>query len=298
MNRPTDKDREKDEDDKFFEWMDRDKLNYNSKHPKKRHKRKKKSVFIMIGVASIISVLLLAYSNDDFVFEKYSYLPDYRLNKSPVFCAQEFVDPMISNASKVLVSKTGISVKDWQNSIRQYTGSTDWNFEYKVIPVGRSNQFSNLGCDATITFERLPPVGMEVVRGETAYSHYGFSDVVIFYLDSKTGDRIDQNIDFVIKHELGHVLGLGHPQFNDGPTKMTKQGDKHIARSIMVTPEIYPDLPENVSYNITDYDVRAVVNLYGGGISNTPIFFGYTNYIIIGIVLFGIAFYVNKKLKE
>ena len=51
-------------------------------------------------------------------------------------------------------------------------------------------------------------------------------------------------------------------------------------------------------YTITDYDVRAVVNLYGGGISNTPIFFGYLNYIIIAVVLFGVAFFVNRKLRD
>ena len=64
----------------------------------------------------------------------------------------------------------------------------------------------------------------------------------------------------------------------------------------MVTPEIYPSLPSGIIYTITDYDVRAVVNLYGGGISNTPIFFGYLNYIIVIAILLGLVYFVNKKI--
>ena len=132
--------------------------------------------------------------------------------------------------------------------------------------------FADFGCDTTITFEPVPPVGQEVVRGETALSQYGFSDVVIFYLDPISRDKLDSNIDFIITHEIGHVLGLAVIHYLRKcmmDYRFTGMGnDMLFSRSIMVTPEIYPSLPSGMIITVTDYDVRAVINLYGGGISN------------------------------
>lgn len=282
--------------------MDKDKQKYNERHPKKLKKQgKKKKIVVsgLIGIAVIVLVFAAISGNNEFGFENYFYIPDYRLNKSPVFCAQEFSDPFFPEANSIMLSKTSKAVQEWQNKIEQYTDTSGvWKFEYRTIP--ERSSFGEFGCDTTITFAKFPSVGRELVRGDTALSHYGFSDVVIFYLDPKSKDKIDSNIDMIIKHEIGHVLGLGHPIFDgmydDRP--FYRDGDLILSRSIMVTPEIYPFLPPNMIYEITDYDIRAVVNLYGGGISNAPFFFGYLNYIVIAIILFGIAFVVNKKLKQ
>lgn len=291
------------EDEKFWEWMDKDKSNYKRKHPRElRQKRKKKKVIIsvIIALAFVIITFGILSSYNEFSSETYFYIPDYRLNKSPLFCAQNFTDPVFSDANNLMITKTSKAVQEWQNRIEQYTETTGvWNFEYKTIPAESS--FADFGCDATIIFERFPPVGREVVRGETALSKYGFSDVVIFYLDPVSRDRLDNNLDKVIAHEIGHVLGLGHPIFDgmyDNQPFYQDNNNRFFSRSIMVTPQVYPFLPTDLIYTITDYDVRAVINLYGGGISNAPIFFGYLNYIIIAVVLFGLAFFVNKKLKE
>lgn|GEM_PF-2580301 len=292
-----------DEDDKFWKWMDNDKENYNKKHPRKlkiQGKKKKKIIVSgIIGLALVVTIFVILSTNNEFSSEKYFYIPDYRLNKAPIFCAQEFSDPIFPDANDIMITKTSEAIKRWQNSIEQYTETEGvWNFEYRTISKG--SIFEDFGCDATIMFERFPPVELEVVRGETVLSQYGLSDVIIFYIDPVSRDRIDSNVDLVITHEIGHVLGLGHPVFYgmDDERPFYIEDQKIFARSIMITSEIYQFLPLEMIYTITDYDVRAVVNLYGGGISNTPIFFGYLNYVIGAIVLFGIAFLVNKKLKE
>ena len=292
-------------DDKFIDWMDKDKEKYNLKPRRRPNTRgifKKIIVSGLIGIATLVLIFALTSNPDEFDPENYFYIPDYRLNKSPVFCAQEFADPAFPDANDIMMEKTSQSVQDWQNKIEQYTQTNGvWSFEYRTIPKG--SNFVDFGCDTTITFERFPPIEKRLARGETALSQYGVSDVVIFYLDPKSGDSIDSNVDMVLRHEIGHVLGLGHPIFegmyDELPFVVTDDDDGvFFSRSIMVTPEVYPFLPSKLNYIITDYDVRAVVNLYGGGISNTPIFFGYLNYVLIAIILIGVAFFVNKKLNR
>jgi len=291
-----------DEDSKFWNWMEKDKENYNKKHPRKlgKQEKKKKKIIILaiIGVAFVVMMFGILTSNNEFGSEKYFYIPDYRLNKSPLLCIQEFSDPFFPDANSIMIKKTSSAIKSWEMGLEKYT-ETDgvWNFEYKIIP--NNSIFADFGCDTTITFESVPPVGQEVVRGETALSHYGFSDVVIFYLDPISRDKLDSNIDFIITHEIGHVLGLAHPLFEemyDGLPFYRDNNNMLFSRSIMVTPEIYPSLPSGMIFTITDYDVRAVINLYGGGISNTPIFFGYLNYVIVIVILLGLVYFVSKKM--
>ena len=298
----TDWTKKDNDDDEFISWMDEDKKKYEKQHPKKIKNNGIARKIILIGIIISVAIIVLIgifSSNNEFSSEKYFYIPDYRLNKSPVFCAKDFSDPRFPSANNYAIDNTKEAIQEWQDRIEEYTKTNgDWKFEFKKI--SQESSFSEFGCDTTITFQPVPPINREFIRGESALSQYGFSDVVIFYLDPVTNHKIDPMLPVIIRHEIGHVLGLGHPIFegmyDDRPFYV--EGEQIFSRSIMVTPEVYPFLPRDMIYSITDYDVRAVVNLYGGGISNTPIFFGYLNYVIIAIVLFIIAFFVSRKLKQ
>ena len=88
------------------------------------------------------------------------------------------------------MQKTKEAIQDWQEKIERYTETNgDWKFGFKRI--SEKSSFADFGCDATITFEQTPPIQRERTRGETALSQYGFSDVVIFYLDPVLKDKLD-----------------------------------------------------------------------------------------------------------
>ena len=298
----TDWTKNNNDDDEFISWMNKDKKKYEKQQPKKIKTNDKARKIIFLGIIISLSIIVLIgifSNNNEFSSEKYFYIPDYRLNKSPIFCAKDFSDPRFPSANKYAIESTKEAIQEWQDRIEDYTKTNgNWKFEFKKI--SQDSSFSEFGCDTTITFQPFPPINREFIRGETALSQYGFSDVVIFYLDPVTKHKIDPKLPIIIRHEIGHVLGLGHPIFegmyDDRPFYVSE--DQIFSRSIMVTPEVYPFLPRDISYAITDYDIRAVVNLYGGGISNSPIFFGYLNYVIIAIVLFIVAFVVSRKLKQ
>jgi len=71
-----------DEDSKFWNWMEKDKENYNKKHPRKLEKQEKKKkkiiVLALMGLALVVMVFGILSSNNEFGSEKYFYIPDYR----------------------------------------------------------------------------------------------------------------------------------------------------------------------------------------------------------------------------
>lgn len=107
-----------DDDSKFWNWMEKDKENYNKKHPTKlvKQEKKKKKIIILaiIGLALVVMVFGILSSSNKFDSEKYFHIPDYRLNKSPLFCIQESSDPFFPNANSIMIKKTSSAIKSWE----------------------------------------------------------------------------------------------------------------------------------------------------------------------------------------
>ena len=60
------------------------------------------------------------------------YIPDYRLNKSPIFCAKDFSDPKFPSANNYVIENTKKAVEEWQDKIEKYTKTNgNWKFEFK-----------------------------------------------------------------------------------------------------------------------------------------------------------------------
>ena len=246
--------------------------------------------------------------------EEYYYHPDFKLVQPPEFCAIEFNDPQLPQAEKILYEEMEKAVNEWKIKLQDYTKNTKgWDFAFSIISEDEHNNiFSEYECDVAIFFERESP---EDYLGY-ADTFLFFSDITIFYLTPIYGDTIfEEEIDgeiikfldiegfensvdpFVgetLRHEIGHSLGLDH-------YPITKQEiDSHLARgeqppSIMVKTRFYP---ENVSFDITDYDIRAVANLYGEEGITVPEYWAYLEYVIIIIIIIIIALILHRRKRK
>lgn len=229
--------------------------------------------------------MITIFSAPPMFTEPYYYLPWHMLIEPPEFCVVEFNDPLMPTAPREMYHLAEQAINDWETKLVQSTGyESGWDFTFRTIT---DNEYENMSleeCSVVIWFERHPTVMEDVLYEGYAYSLFGMSDITIFYLEDKYGpdytletaldktfqeqnlpslydNQISPDVEFVLKHEIGHALGLDHP-FLENPFEMDYQGIP-TASSIMVTHEIYPHLPYDLTYEITDYDVNSVINLYG-----------------------------------
>ena len=100
-----------------------------------------------------------------------------------------------------------------------------------------------------------------------------------------------------IRHEIGHSLGLDHPKF-----------ELHIfvkdpSSSVLVSPSIMIDLTEwniteDLRMEITDYDVRSIINLYGEDGINEINFMGNIGIIIVTIFVIILMITISRKFRR
>lgn len=271
---------------------------------------KKKLFLLAVLLFVIIPVLLIISLNSPPLFtDPYYYIPWHVLVDPPMFCEVQFEDPLLPSAPEKMHIATQNAIDDWKLKLVKSTGYVEgWNF--KLESITQEEYYSGfLGdCTVFILFERYPAILEEVFFEGYAFQIFGFSDITIFYLEDKYDidemiqivndnnfkeqnlselydNQISSNVESVLKHEIGHSFGLDHPIMKI-PYKQN-EFDISISNSIMITPEIYPYLPYNLKYEITDYDIKSVVNLYGeNGIDE------YEFYALLGLVFIGIIMWI------
>ncbi|MDH3677614.1 MAG: hypothetical protein OEQ12_04850 [Nitrosopumilus sp.] len=247
--------------------------------------------------------------------ENFYYIPDHKLEKPPVFCAMEFEDNRLPIAPSQLMEITKNVVLEWKTKLIEATNNPDgWNFQFRTISLQEQQElFFDADCTVNIYFERQPPVGEWDYAGY-AESYLTFSEIRIFYLEpiyKNSGKTIEidgelwekfevkgfkntltYGLDDTIRHEIGHILGLDHPRFES----------YQLAReplSVWSSPSIMLDETEHkitgdVDYKITDYDLRAIINLYGEDGIKEINFLIYVDYVIVGLVLILIIYFIKR----
>ena len=264
----------------------------------------------------IFFVIILFFGVSTVFAEEYYYMEGLPpLTSPPTFCAVRFSDPNIPDADEKIYEATRNAVLDWKNKLIQYTGNVQgWDFNFKLVyPVDGDANYAMLGCDVPIFFTTdyyFEEVGH---RGVTQPWTQGYSTITISYIPVlideeliKDHSKVAPDVDFVIKHEIGHALRLDHPNFNANDFKYLSETNELSPPSIMWSPaylnyEIAEKLSRDIarddsssfensdvseriflenykkiqnlplSDEITDYDLRSLVNLYGmDGINELP----------------------------
>ncbi len=267
-------------------------------------------IFLILGILSLI-IPSPAFS------EQFYYIENHKVIRNPVVCAFEFEDKELPIAEKQLLEETKNAVLEWNNKLTQFTGDEDsWKMEYKVFTKEKQHDFfAENDCDIKIYFVRDPLLVVELFSGYTEFYPFGVSEIVILYLqpifsyevlNSETlqnaepiglENSIDLYVGETIRHELGHALGLDHL-----PKEATSYDYKNgipVGSSIMI--EDYDGLPWNIVFEITEYDLRALVNLYGEAGFEDPfsLWFSYIiDYFILGGIVALIIFLVNRRRKR
>ena len=249
--------------------------------------------------------------------EDYYYFPEQKFSTVPEFCIIEFEDSQLPGASDTLYQITINAIQEWEDKLVRFTGEKNgWDFTYKVITQEQYDDiFSQDVCDVTIHYEREPTTEEELTTAGHTYAMWGFADITIFYLEpvwvfegqtetingelydvaelSHFKNSLDPFNDETIKHEIGHALGLDH--YPAKTSEIIKQNGVYLAPSIMTLSEddFIIDRME-----ITDYDIRSLVNLYGeDGINELDTWWIFDAVIIL-IVFLIIAYFVKKKITK
>jgi len=267
-------------------------------------------IFLILGILSLI-IPSTAFS------EQFYYFEDHKVMRNPVVCAFEFEDKELPIAEKQLLEETKNAVLEWKNKLTQFTGDEDsWKMEYKVFPKEKQHDFfAEYDCDITIYFERDPLLVVEVFAGYTDIYPFGLSEILILYLQPIFSDEVlnsetlqnaepiglENSIDLyvgeTIRHEFGHALGLDHL-----PKEAISYDYKNgipVGSSIMI--DDLDGLPWNIVFEITEYDLRALVNLYGEGGFKVPFSLWFLNiigYLILGGIIVLIVFLIIRSKRK
>jgi len=274
-------------------------------------KLNKITIFLIIG--------LITASFQPTFGEEYYYIEYHKLTEPPVFCAGEFKDPLLPEAETILIEKTEQAVSDWESRLIEHTGNKDgWDFQFRTIPEDyKASDVSD--CDIFFYYKRQSSKDLDEPHG-FSFNLLGFSGITIYYLEnvysgnikeieikgekilspivSHYENRVSPYIDLFIKHEIGHALGLDHPSMAEFSYITTPEGNPTIS-SIMFgnDPTIFEDGYVRV---ITDYDIRAVVNLYGEeGIKPSLWFWELIVPILFGglMAIIGFVLYLRRKTR-
>ena len=233
--------------------------------------------------AMLIGCLILlgiAFAYGDFI----EYMGIRIEEKEPEVCIFEAQDTKIKFHERDILNATFYAIKEWQDKLNAYTNSTDYDlnilyylnsthFDKKRVDYPDCNVFIAFEYQNMIEGERsnsLALVGYDYSRSWHKYSNmliFTDSKLVSIKVQFNLGENFTQSkplvinstsypypnkqIELMVKHEFGHIIGIGHHNITL---------DNHFP-SIM-GPNL---LSDTTNYYISDYDLEAVVQYYGDG---------------------------------
>ena len=161
---------------------------------------------------------------------KYDPLPN-RFEGTPTFCTKEPAqDPTVPESIvPILLKKTKGNLDAWIGPLKSSSmRDAKWDVNYIEIPRSKQAEFDYSKCNVIISFLKTPPQGLEGVEilgrhyfkdgvnhVEIYYQGYGIcetkdSQFTYWYTCQQDSPKLIVAMEAILRHELGHSMGLGH----------------------------------------------------------------------------------------
>jgi hypothetical protein len=255
-------------------------------------------------VAAILITLLLvcSFHQSSALIEGFQKT-NFKLAYSPTICAVEPTpDPNFPAIGTRMLTQTEYAVIDWSTKLNAAQGvpaghTPVWKITLVKVFLWQQKTFDYSICDIVINYKEKPddPSLQTEIGGITQFDReHDKASIEIYYLQVNinaiqnetrdasviytttnwipyyTGNPLgDTQLGMIIRHEMGHALGLGH-FLSDNPGDLYDWTHGYISLPSIMIPVVIAI--GNSHFDITPYDVYEIKSIYGeNGFGVAPI---------------------------
>ncbi len=218
---------------------------------------------------------------------------DFKLAHNPIMCAVEpQPDSNFPSIGNRMLTQTEYAVIDWYTKLNTSVAPTThhpiWKITLDKIFLWQQKTFDYSICDIVINYKEKPddPKLQTEIGGITQYDYeHKKASIEIYYLQVNvnavqnetrdanyiytttnwipyyTGYAIgDAQLGMILRHEIGHALGLGH-FFSNDPAKLPQWIRGYVSLPSIMIPTVIAI--GNTHFDITPYDISEIKSKYG-----------------------------------